>query len=354
MVKRQATLEDVAALAGVSQQTVSRVLNNPGIVSARTQEKVLDAMARLSYVPNRSAQLLAGKALPTLGLITTSLNLHAPSQIAAAVKIHAAARGYQVVISMAETLELPAIRAILDEFRAQNLDRAIISLPLEKEDAERLAAGHPEMQCLFLDVPPDAGVHHLGFDHRDGSRSSIEHLWALGHRRFALLAGPMGSVSARLRLGSWQETLAGLGAEDAPTAHGDWSASSGWTQAMALLRQAPDITAMLVANDQMALGALHALHQSGRRVPQDLSVIGYDDTPDSQFFLPALTTVAQDFDLLGERAVQHALALDPSQAHFIDELLPTALVLRQSTAARRTLDARERRIEQVKAWVAAL
>jgi len=206
MVKRQATLEDVAALAGVSQQTVSRVLNNPGIVSARTQEKVLDAMARLSYVPNRSAQLLAGKALPTLGLITTSLNLHAPSQIAAAVKIHAAARGYQVVISMAETLELPAIRAILDEFRAQNLDRAIISLPLEKEDAERLAAGHPEMQCLFLDVPPDAGVHHLGFDHRDGSRSSIEHLWAWGtgaspcwRDRWALFPRACASAAGRRR-----------------------------------------------------------------------------------------------------------------------------------------------------------
>ena len=354
MIKRQATLEDVAAKAGVSQQTVSRVLNNPGIVSARTQAKVIDAMTQLSYVPNRSAQLLAGKAMPTLGLVTTSLNLHAPSQIASSVKTHAAARGYQVVISMAETLSLSAIQAILDEFRAQNLDRAIISLPLEKTDAERLAAGSPEMLCLFLDVPPETGVNHLGFNHRDGSRSSVEHLWAQGHRRYALLAGPDSSISARLRLASWQTALDELGAQNVPVAHGDWSANSGWTQAMALLHRAPDITAMLVANDQMALGALHALHQSGRRVPQDLSVIGYDDTPDSQFFLPALTTVAQDFDLLGQRAVQHVLALEPSQAHFIDELLPTALVVRQSTAARCDLDERERRIEQVKAWVAAL
>ena len=354
MVKRQATLEDVAARAGVSLQTVSRALNNPGIVSARTREKVLEAMAALSYVPNRSAQLLAGKALPTLGLITASLSLHAPSQIAASVKTRAAARGYQVVISMVETPGADAVQAILDEFRAQRLDRAIISLPLEKADAERLAAAHPRMRCLFLDVPPQTRVHRLGFDYREACRRSVEHLWAQGHRRFALLAGPETSISARLRLAGWREALAGLGAGESQTAFGDWSAASGWTQTMALLRQAPETTALLVANDQMALGALHALHQSGRRVPQDLSVIGYDDTPDSQFFIPALTTVAQDFDLLGQRAVHHALSEDESGGTTIDERLPAALVVRQSTAAQRPPDARDRRIDQVKAWVAGL
>lgn len=354
MSRRLATLEDVADEARVSVQTVSRVLNKPYLVTERTRIKVMNAMAQLNYVPNRSAQLLAGKALPTLGLITTSLSLHAPSQIAASVKSHAEEQGFQVVISMLKVLHISAIQTVLNEFRAQKISCVIMSLPVEKNDAESLIASNPDMQCLFLDVPPDARVNHLGFDHSDGSTRSVEYLWSLGHRKFALLAGPESAISSRLRLACWRDALRRQGAENSPTEYGDWSAGSGWVKTFELFRRAPDITAILVANDQMALGVLSALHQLSRRVPQDISVTGYDDTPDSQYFQPALTTVAQDFNLLGKRAIKHIDSLSRGPDEHINELLPTSLVVRQSTDECRERSLHNLRIEQLKEWVQQL
>ena len=199
MPRRTATLEDVARAAGVSQQTVSRVLNRPEVVSARTREQVIRAMQTLHYVPNRSAQLLAGKAAPSIGLITASLTLHAPSQIAAAIKSHASLHQLEVAIAMPAQADFVALQARLDELRAQHIRGVIVSLPLESATAERLVQENPDMACLFLDVSPEADVCCVRFDHRDGCGACVRHLWELGHREFGLLAGPESSVSARPR-----------------------------------------------------------------------------------------------------------------------------------------------------------
>lgn len=142
MPRRTATLEDVARAAGVSQQTVSRVLNRPEVVSARTREQVIRAMQTLHYVPNRSAQLLAGKAAPSIGLITASLTLHAPSQIAAAIKSHASLHQLEVAIAMPAQADFVALQARLDELRAQHIRGVIVSLP--PGERHRRAAGARE------------------------------------------------------------------------------------------------------------------------------------------------------------------------------------------------------------------
>ena len=228
MPRRTATLEDVARAAGVSQQTVSRVLNRPEVVSARTREQVIRAMQALHYVPNRSAQLLAGKAAPSIGLITASLTLHAPSQIAAAIKSHASLHQLEVAIAMPAQADFVALQARLDELRAQHIRGVIVSLPLESATAERLVQDNPDMACLFLDVSPEADVCCVRFDHRDGCGACVRHLWELGHREFGLLAGPESSVSARLRLASWREALHSLNIARSTTVFGDWSAASSW------------------------------------------------------------------------------------------------------------------------------
>ncbi len=220
MPRRTATLEDVARAAGVSQQTVSRVLNRPEVVSARTREQVIRAMQALHYVPNRSAQLLAGKAAPSIGLITASLTLHAPSQIAAAIKSHASLHQLEVAIAMPAQADFVALQARLDELRAQHIRGVIVSLPLESATAERLVQDNPDMACLFLDVSPEADVCCVRFDHRDGCGACVRHLWELGHREFGLLAGPESSVSARLRLASWREALHSL--NNCPLYYGVW------------------------------------------------------------------------------------------------------------------------------------
>lgn len=346
MSRHSATLDDVARAAGVSLQTVSRVLNNPGKVAARTQQAVHQAMRELRYVPNRSAQLLAGKILPAIGLISASLTLHAPSQIAASIKTHAQARGLDVAIVMLNQADPVALQAALAECRAQNIRGAIVNLPLESELAEQLVRDNPDIHCLFLDVPPDCEVASLLFDHRQGCRAVIDHLWERGHREYGFLAGPESAVSARLRLHAWRDALHRNGGHQAITAFGDWSAGSGFTRTVEMLAQRPTLSAIVVANDQMALGVLSALAQLARR---DISVTGYDDTPDSQYFQPALTTVAQNFTLLGERAV--TLLTEPGPRHC---LLPTQLIVRQSTAPKESPASRDGLIKQLKAIAAQL
>lgn len=332
MERRTATLEDVAREAGVSQQTVSRVLNKPDVVAERTRDNVIRAMQALHYVPNRSAQLLAGKSAPSIGLITASLTLHAPSQIAAAIKSHAGTHQLEVAIAMPVMADYASLQARLNEFRAQNIRGAVINLPLEDHIAEKMVSENPDICCLFLDVSPETDVCCVRFDHLDGCGACIRHLWELGHREFGLLAGPESSVSARMRLSSWRETLHRLGVSNAVTVFGDWSAASGRNKALELLHQYPRISAIVVANDQMALGVLSALAQLNRTGSRMVSVTGYDDTADSLYFQPPLTTVAQDFNKLGKRAVELLIQQMAAPQIRIRELLPTHLIIRQSTS----------------------
>ena len=323
------TLYDVARHAGVSYQTVSRVINQAEHVSARTREKVLFAMRELNYVPNRGAQQLAGKRSRTLGLLTSDLALHAPSQIASAVKNRAAQSGAGVIIAMPEQASQAACLLALQELLAQRVTGLLINLPLEDDQAEALAVlAHPT-PTLFLDVSPTAKVNSLVFDAAQGARLGAEHVLTLGHRVVALLGGPQSSVSARARLAGWLETLAQANVNPAACVHGDWSAASGYEQASQLLALRPLPEAILVANDQMALGVLRACAEKGIAVPGQISVIGYDDTADSAWYTPPLTTVRQAFREAGEHSVEWLLQ-PPADAGLSRTLLPVTLVIRSS------------------------
>ncbi|POT98531.1 lac repressor [Escherichia sp. ESNIH1] len=323
------TLYDVARYAGVSYQTVSRVINQAEHVSARTREKVLFAMRELNYVPNRGAQQLAGKRSRTLGLLTSDLALHAPSQIASAVKNRAAQAGAGTIIAMPEQATQAACLLALQELLAQRVTGLLINLPLEDDQAEELAAlAHPT-PTLFLDVSPTAKVNSLVFDAAEGARLGAEHLLTLGHRRIALLGGPPSSVSARARLAGWLATLTHANVTPAASVHGDWSAASGYEQAQRLLDSPPLPEAILVANDQMALGVLRACAERGLAVPGQISVVGYDDTADSAWYTPPLTTIRQAFKEAGQRSVDWLLQ-PPADDALSQTLLPVTLVIRSS------------------------
>lgn len=323
------TLYDVARYAGVSYQTVSRVINQAEHVSARTRDKVLFAMRELNYVPNRGAQQLAGKRSRTLGLLTSDLALHAPSQIASAVKNRAAQRGAGTIIAMPEQASQAACLLALQELLAQRVTGLLINLPLEDDQAEELAALAQPTPTLFLDVSPTAKVNSLVFDAAQGARLGAKHVLNLGHRVIALLGGPQSSVSARARLAGWLETLANANVTPAASAYGDWSAASGYEQAQRLLASQPLPDAILVANDQMALGVLRACAEKGIAVPGQIAVVGYDDTADSAWYTPPLTTVRQAFKEAGERSVEWLLQ-PPADAELSQTLLPVTLVIRSS------------------------
>lgn len=334
MKPKAITLYDVARHAGVSYQTVSRVINQAEHVSLRTREKVEQAMAQLHYVPNRVAQQLAGKSTRTLGLVTTTLALHAPSQIAAAVKVRASQLGLSVVISMLEENSPAACVAAVESLLAQRVDGVLLNVPLADDEAQQIAQRCGALPTLFLDVGPQAAVSSMVFDAGLGARLAVEHALALGHTRIALLAGPPGDVSARLRYEGWLAALAQAGLTPCAHAHGDWSAASGYQQCHALLAAQPQ--ALLVANDQMALGVLHACAERGVRVPAALSVTGYDDTEDSAWFWPPLTTVRQDFKLLGEKSVDWLAAGLEQPLETVQRVLPVSLVERRTTSPRRS------------------
>ncbi|WP_312689057.1 LacI family DNA-binding transcriptional regulator [Kosakonia sp.] len=330
------TLYDVATLAGVSYQTVSRVINDAEHVSVRTRQKVLAAMAELHYVPNRGAQQLAGKRSKTLGLLTTDLALHAPSQIASAVKSRAGQTSASVIISMLTQHDAASCLAALQELLAQRVDGVLINLPLDNALAEQLAAQAKPTPVLFLDVSETAAVNSLVFDAGQGARLGVEHLLSLGHQRIALLGGPESSVSARARFSGWLAALRQAGIAPCAEAHGDWSAASGYEKAHTLLSGGSLPQAILVANDQMALGVLRACAEKGMTVPGQISVVGYDDTADSAWFSPPLTTVRQAFKQAGEQSVDWLLKAPEPTDMLSQILLPVTLVERLSSGPAQT------------------
>lgn len=334
MKPKSVTLYDVADAAGVSYQTVSRVINQASHVSQKTRLKVEEAMQTLNYVPNRVAQQLAGKQSQTIGLATTNLSLHAPSQIAAAIKTRAGEQHFNVVISMVEKPGLEACKAAINSLLSQRVDGLIVNIPLENEDAQAVQSVCGGVPVLFLDVSPDLPAHHIIFDPFEGARLGVDHLVNLGHRDIALLTGPLASVSARLRFEGWQQQLAHHQLHANAVLHGDWSSLSGYEQTLRLLQGKTTPGAILVANDQMALGALRAFSEAGLKVPEEMSVIGYDDTEDSACFIPPLTTIKQDFKVLGRASVTRLMSLiSGGDEDYASQMLPVTLVERKTTAA---------------------
>ena len=329
MKSRSVTLEDVARAAGVSYQTVSRVLNHSSRVAQSTRSRVEAAMQSLNYVPNRVAQQLAGKNTRTLGLATSDLALLAPAQIASAIQRRASELGWHLVIAMAGE---EGAEAAVSDLLSQRVDALLVNLPLASAAAQQIESMSGTVPCLFLDVAEDARVSACIFSVQTGARQGVEHLLTLGHRRIALLNGPQDSVAARARTAGWRQVLHEHRLEPLAELYGDWSARSGY-QAVMQLTAGELPSALLVANDQMALGAMQALHQRGAIVPTEVSVVGYDDTADSAWYQPPLTTVRQDMRLLGESSVNW-LVQRVEAAERTEPLAPfaTTLIVRDSTA----------------------
>jgi len=304
------------------------VLNRSEQVSPRTREKVEAVMQQLNYVPNRVAQQLAGKATRTLGLATSNLALMAPAQIASAIQQRAASAGYHLVIAMDSE---DNAEATVNELMAQRVDAVLINMPLEAAEAEKIRVMCGKKPVLFLDADPHALVSHCQYSNEQGARAAVAHLIALGHRQIGLLNGPVRSVSARQREAVWRQALAEHQLSPCCVLRGDWSAKSGY---QAMLAQLPNALpqALLVANDEMALGAMRALHQHGVAIPGDISLVGYDDTAESAWYQPPLTTIRQDLQQLGTHSVDQVLAELRGEA-VASRTLEPMLVIRETTAA---------------------
>lgn len=333
---RRVSMADVAAAAGVSGQTVSRVVNASPRVDPATRARVEAAMSRLGYRPHRAARALRTGRTQTIGLVVATLDTVGNSRMLQAVAAAAAGRGYGVALATAVGPESA------DDAFARLADQGVDGVVVLNE-ASPFAAAVPAaagFRLLLVDAPgapasPHAagGFHVVQTDHAAGAHQAVAHLLELGHRHIAHIAGPADSFAARQREEGWRSALTAAGLEVPAPVRGDWSAASGYAAGGRL----DDATAVFVANDQMALGALRALADAGKTVPADVSVVGFDDIADAAEYRPPLTTVRQDFDALGARAVEVLLEDVESAADTapVVETFTPALVVRASTAPRR-------------------
>lgn len=326
-IKKKVTMHDVAKKAGVSYQTVSRVLNNSCNVSNSTKEKIEQAIAELKYVPNLLAQQLAKKEVNTIGLINAAVLSLSTVEVTLSVRKYAEQNNYNLESKLVSDFTSQGIQASIDELRSLLINKIIVNAPVNSQDAIFLTEQNKDIKILFVDVDPYCPVLNVTFNPADGTLFSVSHLKQLGHKKIALLAGPEGVSSADSRLKCWREGIAINNMEEVCLCCGDWTAESGYFSTLKMLRDHKDFTAILVANDQMALGAMSALKQADLSIPDDVSVVGYDDFSDSSYYQPALTSVHLDRELQCKLAVEKLI----SDEQNISSVLPTSLVIRKST-----------------------
>ncbi|MEV0383191.1 LacI family DNA-binding transcriptional regulator [Nonomuraea sp. NPDC050643] len=331
--KQRVSMADVAKLAGVSSQTVSRVSNgHPGVIDS-TREQVLAAMRELGYRPNSAARALRYGRFNTIGVILFSLASTGNSRTVEAIATHAAAEGYAITLI---PIDVPTQDNVLGAFTRMGelaVDAVIVIIEIHLLDAGTVTLP-PGAHVVVVDS--DAGDRYsvVDTDQADGARLAVHHLLELGHRTVWHVTGPRTSFAGERRALAWRATLEAAGRPVPAPLHGDWSAESGYAAGLALADE-PECTAVFVSNDQMALGVLRAFHERGRAVPGDVSVVGFDDIPDAAFFVPPLTTVHQDFAEVGKRCVRRVLRQirENRLAQPGTDLVPTRLVVRSSTAA---------------------
>ncbi|MCC4247522.1 MULTISPECIES: LacI family DNA-binding transcriptional regulator [Microbacterium] len=316
------SMADVAAAAGVSAQTVSRVANGSPRVDPATRARVEKAMADLGYRMHRAARALRTGQTSTIGLVVSTLASVGNSRMLQAISEAAAARDYALAVV---TVGERGIRDAFARLRSQGVDGAVVLN--EATDLARVVDPPADLHLVVVDSPPDERFSIVQTDHAGGARAATEHLLGLGHATVHHLAGPAGSFAAAERERGWREALVDVGAPVPEPARGDWTSASGHRSAAALAAA----TAVFVANDQMALGVLRALADAGRRVPDDVAVVGFDDIVDAAEFRPPLTTVRQDFDALG-RGVVEALVSAIERGTARAATVPAVLVVRASSS----------------------
>ncbi|MDQ0779507.1 DNA-binding LacI/PurR family transcriptional regulator [Streptomyces aurantiacus] len=330
-----ASMADVARLAGVSSQTVSRVSNGYAGVNEETRQQVLAAMRELGYRPNSAARALKRGEFRTIGVITFGLSTTGNVRTLEAIATSAAHEGYAVTLLPVAVPTQDEVRGAFSRLGELAVDAVIVILEVHLLDAAALSLP-PHIKVVVADS--DAGDRYtvVDTDQAGGSRDAVRYLLGLGHETVWHLAGPEESFAAQRRAGAWRAELTGAGRPTPPLVRGDWSAESGYRAGLELA-ELPECTAVFAANDQMALGLLRALHERGRYVPEDVSVIGFDDIPEAGSFLPPLTTVHQDFAEVGRRCVEGVLRqMDQDTPEHGTTLVPTRLVVRDSTGAPRS------------------
>jgi DNA-binding LacI/PurR family transcriptional regulator len=327
--RRTPSMADVAVRAGVSHQTVSRVLNDSPLVKEDTRVRVLAAIDELGYRRNIAARMLATNRSGRIGMVSAHLALHGPSSIAVAVQEAGHSAGYELSLVGLSDFSAETLRDGVERLLDQAVEALVVAVA--HRGALRLA------RSLELSIPvvvvqgvTPGEAMAAGIDQAAGAALATGHLLDLGHQHVAHVTGPLEWVEAGQRRAGWRRAHQSRKLRPGRELIGDWSARSGYEAGLEVAAD-PEVTGVVAANDAMALGLLRALHERGRRVPDDISVVGFDDVPEAEFYWPALTTVRQDFSVLGRNAVDLAVRALAGEENPSTELVQPDLVVRAST-----------------------
>jgi DNA-binding LacI/PurR family transcriptional regulator len=322
-------MADVASEAGVSVMTVSRVLNDFPGVAEETRRRVERAIAVLGYQANTAARVLAGGRSGVIGVIAVESQQFGPSHTLFGIEAAARSAGQTLsFVTMAPSGE--DMETTLDQLRSSHVDGVIVVAPV-REVVEATTQIRGDLPVVVVGGDPTIGSPTVTIDQEEGARRATQHLLDLGHRTVHHVRGPKNWIDAAARTRGWSETLRAAGVQRPRPLLGDWSAAAG-RSAGARLAVDVDVTAVFAANDQTALGVIRALADAGRRVPEDVSIVGFDDTPESAYFIPALTTIRQDFGEVGRRCVALLRDLMDGNGGNGHPVVPAELIVRESTA----------------------
>ncbi len=302
-------LKDVAQLAGVSTKTVSRVVNHQGEIREATRWRVQAAIDELGYRPNILARSLVNQRTNTLAVVAWGIDYYGPSRTLLGIEQRSDELGYSLFLSLMARADDNDINRVLDAVISHRVAGIIWAVPEVGDNRTWINATQmdnlPPIVFLSMQAQPD--LASVSIDNRNGGLQATQHLLSQGRRRIGLITGPLAWWEARERYAGWQMALERAGLEPASSlvVEATWSAASGAAAMRALLEREPQIDALFACSDQIALGALGVAHAAGRRIPQDIAVVGFDNSPESEFFWPPVTTIYQHLVDIGCLAVEN-------------------------------------------------
>jgi LacI family transcriptional regulator len=336
----RATIKQVASVAGVSTQTVSRVINERPDVSPETRLRVQEVIKNLSYQPSALARSLISQRSQTLGVVTYGLEYIGPSRTLNGISDKADELGYMLLMQELGNLDTNRIDDVIDSLLARQVDGILWAAPEIGDNHAWVDRGLEKfpVPVMFLAMQPRDGISSFATDNYQGAMMATRHLLSLGRKSIGHISGPLGWWEADERKRGWHDALtaAGLEVSEDHCAEGNWSSASGEKAFVELLQTFPGMDAIFVGNDQMALSVLREALRRDIRIPEQLAVVGFDNLVESAYFYPSLTTVSQNFQLLGQQAVESMVEM--IQAYHGNQPIVTqssfiqpALVVRESS-----------------------
>ncbi len=327
------TMLDVAKICGISYQTVSRVINNSPDVSAKTRRVVIKAIKDLGYHPNQLARSLKTRRSSILEVITFGVETFIPRELTIALGRASIEHGYSLMFTDIPHDDPEEENRLYAHLNSGLCDGAILTAPVESKLFEEISSDPPLLPIIQIRNQRGSAAPSVIIDQYYGSQLATQHLLDLGHRQIAEICAPQFYHEALSRHNAFIDTLNLYGlSPSASVEAAEWMPSDGYLAANQLLDRGLDFTGLIVSNDYLALGAILALNERGLRIPEDISIVGFDDAPESAFYIPPLTTIKQDYDALGTESIHYLVELINNQETSVHQrVLTPQLIVRQST-----------------------